>query len=342
MTETPFASSASGGRRARARRRPHCRVPTTRTWRSPARMSRAIRGTRRGRCASSLSTSTSRAVGADRRSDPARPPPAAAPAHGWRGRTHCRTGGASRSGADLRGAGPAAGVRLRCRDGAGDRLGPGVARRVAVRDRRDDLVRRRAWRCLGIRRARCRRHRAGGCGGLEAAAGVAAAGAAGALGPPHRGGRGRSHPGRRDACRPGSAGRAGPGCPRAATTCSAGTSRSGPCSRSRSPCTRCCAQSRCGAGTWPGGGSFSGRAGSSPVPIWSGSCSARCRLGSACAARGAASPAPTRPAPSPATPSRRPPGWRTARGRCRTTPIGSSWAGWSPARCASRWRSFGP
>ena len=72
----------------------------------------------------------------------------------------------------------------------------------------------------------------------------------------------------------------------------------------------------------------------------SGSCSARCRPGLACAAPVAASRAPTRPARSPATPSPRPPGSRTAPGRCPTTPISSSLAGWSPARCAFRWSSF--
>src|SRR5918994_3378519 len=100
--------------------------------------------------------------------------------------------------------------------------------------------------------------------------------------------------------------------PRSATTCSAGTSRWGWCSRSRSPCTRSCAQSRSGAGTWPGGGSSSAGPRSLPGRISSGSCSARRRLCSACAARGAASRAPTSPARSPATPSPRPPGSRTA------------------------------
>jgi hypothetical protein len=61
---------------------------------------------------------------------------------------------------------------------------------------------------------------------------------------------------------------------------------------------RSCAQSRSHAGTCPGDVSSSAGARSPPGPISPGSCSARCRL-AACAARGAASRAPTRPAPSP-------------------------------------------
>ena len=181
------------------------------------------------------------------------------------------------------------------------------ARRVVVRDRRADPVRRPAGRRLDLRRARRGWLRARGRLGLEAAAGVATARGPGALGPRYRGGRGRGDGGGGDAAVGG-----GMVERRAAVGGRLQPAELAFCARGRAHdrrwwSTRSCAQSRSGAGTWPGGGSSCGRGQSPRGPISSGSRSARCRPGSACAVRGAASPAPTRQARSPATPFPRPP-----------------------------------
>jgi hypothetical protein len=214
--------------------------------------------------------------------------------------------------------------------------------RVAVRDRGDDPIRRPARRRLGFRRARRRRLRAGGRAGLEAAAGVAAARAAEALGPGHRGGRGRSQPGRGDAAlRGGLVER-----PRAVG------GRLQPARLALRARDRAHGRGRCARGPARQAVAAPGRGRAPAVPprgrarrrVLSG-------LGAAASAVGLGRPARC-PAPLHGLLRGRLVRWQhlplnlVGRGqspaRCRTTPIASSWAGWSLARCASRWRSFRP